>query len=280
MIRPAFSPLEEHRCFSSSSFWRIVSSMYRMSRPSPSVMDTTIRGASDNAMSMWGDKMVFVSSFPIRSARAEQAVSPGRIGYDLDADVLLLHTIQTSAAVDELRTKGALRPDPEHTASEWPEAYAWMMRERLSTSGSTAVWLWARIRRDDLIGNCRRARASGQEEQVLLTCRIPRERVLLSQFNEWHCALNSFLAVPPRPGESENDYDARYTKHVDEFLAHLDNAGVRRAPIEQWPREIRAEIERSWESIFDRNNVSKSSYWQATVHELRAEDVVDAVRIV
>lgn len=184
MSRPAFSPLEEHRCFSSSSFWRIVSSMYRMSRPSPSVMDTTIRGASDNAMSMRGDKMVFLSSFPIRSARAEQAVPPGRIGYHLHADVLLLHTIQTSAAVDELRTKGALRPDPEHTASEWPEAYTWMnlmMGERLPTSGSTTVWLWARIRRYDLVSNCRRPRARDYEPQELLTCRIPRERVLLSQ---------------------------------------------------------------------------------------------------
>lgn len=161
-----------------------------------------------------GDKMVFVSSFPIRSADPEFAVPPGRIGYDLDADALLLHTIQTSAAVDELRRNGVLRPEPEYTASEWPEAYAWMMRmmrERLPTSGSTAVWLWARIRGDDLIGNCRRARASCQEDQVLLTCRIPRERALLSRFDEWHCALNSFLAVPPRPVESENDYDARYT---------------------------------------------------------------------
>lgn len=50
-----------------------------------------------------------------------------------------------------------------------------MMQERLPTNGDAALWLWARIRRDDLVLQCRRARG-----QVLLTYRIPRERVLLS----------------------------------------------------------------------------------------------------
>lgn len=251
--------------------------MYRMSRPLPSVMDTTIRRASDNAMSTRGDKMVFVPSFPIRSARAEQAVRPGRVGYYLDADALLLHTIQTNAAVDELKKNGVLRPDPEHTASEWPEAYAWMNRmmgERLPTSGSTAVWLWARIRRDDLISNCRRARG-----QVLLTCRIPRERVLLSQFDEWHSALNSFLAIPPQPGEFDAEYDARYTALTDAFLVRRDAGGLRNVPISQWPARLRRETERSWECIFDRELFDRRACWQATVHELRVDDVVDAVQI-
>lgn len=276
-IRPAFSPLEAHRCFWSSALWRILSSMCPMLRPLY-VMDTTIRRASDNAVSLRGDKMVFVPSFPFRSARAEQAVPPGRVGYDLDADVLLLHTIQTKAAVEELMRNGVLRPGPEHIGSEWPSAYAWMnrmMAERLPTSGDAALWLWARLRREDLISNCRRTRG-----QVLLTCRIPRERVLLSQFDEWHAALNSFVAVPPRPGESNEDYDTRYTVIADAFLARLSAAGARRAPIEEWPTELREEAERSWECIFVREHYGRRSYWQATVHELRASDVVDAVRIV
>ncbi|WP_416779510.1 DUF3841 domain-containing protein [Microbacterium lacticum] len=161
----------------------------------PSVQAVAVRHGYDGTQSIRqcdvdaGGKMVIMHSFQTRTAQPDRAVPPGRIGYDLDADVLLLHTIQTSAAVDELRKNGVLRPRPEHTASEWPEAYAWMVRmmgERLPTSGSTAVWLWARIRRYDLISNCRRAVVPGQEPQVLLTCRIPRERVLLSQFDEWH----------------------------------------------------------------------------------------------
>ncbi|WP_307297502.1 DUF3841 domain-containing protein [Microbacterium natoriense] len=216
-------------------------------------------------------------SFPIRSARAEQAVPPGRVGFDLDADVLLLHTIQANAAVDELRKNGVLRPRPEHTASEWPEAYAWMNRmmgERLPTSGSTAVWLWAQIRRDDLIRNCGRARG-----QVLLTCRIPRERVLLSQFDEWHSVLNSFPAIPILPDESDAEYDARYTALTDAFLVRREAGGHRNVPVSQWPADLRRDTELSWECIFDREIFDRKAYWQATVHELRADDVVDAVQI-
>lgn len=138
--------------------------------------------------------MVATSSFAIRSAVPEKAVLPGRIGYDLDADVLLLHTIQTAAALEELLTKGILWPDPALAESSWPDAYEWMclmMAPRLPTSGEAALWLWARIGRVDLVGSCRRARG-----EVLLTCRVPRKRVLLSHFDEWHAVLNANVPHP------------------------------------------------------------------------------------
>ena len=46
-----------------------------------------------------------------------------------------------------------------------------------------------------------------------------------------------------------------------------------------WPADLRAEIERSWECIFDSGNYGRYDVWQATVHALHAEDVVMAVRI-
>lgn len=149
-----------------------------------------------------------MTSLQIRSARAERAVPPGRIAYDLEADVLLLHTIQTMTALEELLTTGTLRPDPTLVDSSWPDAYDWMgrmMAARLPTSGAAALWLWARIRRVDLVGNCRRARG-----QVLLTCRVPRERVLLSHFDEWHTVLNSNVAIPQLPGEQEDTFGKRW----------------------------------------------------------------------
>lgn len=219
--------------------------------------------------------------FPIRSAAPEQAVPSGPIGYDLDAHTLLLHTIQTGAAFAQLLSAGVLRASPEHAASEWPEAYEWMnrmMAQRLPTSGNAALWLWARIRRYDLVSNCRRARDANQP-QVLLTCRIPRVRVLLSQFDEWHAALNSTLAIPRWPGEAEEEFDTRYDEIVDRFTTRLDAVSARNPPISHWPDEIRAEVERSWESIFVPANFDRRAYWQATVHEIRTEDVLDAVWI-
>jgi hypothetical protein len=167
-----------------------------------------------------------MSSFPIRSAAPEKAVPPGRIGYDLDADVLLLHTIQTTTAFEELLTTGILRPDTALVDSSWPDAYGWMcltMAARLPTSGEAALWLWARIRRVDLVGNCRRARG-----EVLLTCRIPRKRVLLSHFDEWRAVLNANVPHPetrrvPMPyGSDDPPYGEWITPSaVERVLGHL-----------------------------------------------------------
>ena len=66
---------------------------------------------------------------------------------------------------------------------------------------------------------------------------------------------------------------------IDEFAARLDAAGARNAPIGDWPAGLRAEVERSWECIFDRSLFSKTDHWQATIHELFAADVIEAVRI-
>lgn len=97
IIRPTFSPLDGHHAFRSSSFWRIASSLPTMSRSSLLLMDTSLCSTPDNQfLSVRGGRIVVMSSFPIRSAAPEKAVPPGRIGYDLDADVLLLHTIQTT----------------------------------------------------------------------------------------------------------------------------------------------------------------------------------------
>ncbi|MFC8302610.1 DUF3841 domain-containing protein [Specibacter sp. NPDC057265] len=218
-----------------------------------------------------------MASFPIRSAPPDKAVPPGRIGYDLDADVLLLHTVQTNAAFEELLTSGMLRQKPELADPWFPDAYDWMnrmMAARLPTSGNSALWLWAKIRRRDLVTHCRYGRG-----QVLLTCRIPRERVLLSHDSSWYSALNCYVAVPRLPGESDDERHRRWSHLDDDFNDRLQTAGAADAPVHQWPKELREEMEGSWECIFDRKHFQATDYWQATVHEIYAGDVVEAVRI-
>lgn len=212
---------------------------------------------------------------PLRAAAAASAVPAGRIGYDLDADVLLLHTIQPASVVEALFSTGMLRADPALIDSPWPEAYEWMnrmMSARLPTEGDAALWLWARIRRSELITLCRRARGD-----VLLTCRVPRERVLLSHFMEWHGPLNSALVVPPVRGESAEEYSTRVDRVFDDFYGRLTAAGMARRPIGEWPESLREEVERSWDAIFDVPSYPRFDSWQATVHELIVGDVVDAV---
>jgi hypothetical protein len=218
--------------------------------------------------------------FPLRQADPEHAVPPGRVGYDLDDDRLLLHTIQSADAFEVLGSTRTLRPDPSMADPLYADAYDWMDRQmaaRLPTSGHGALWLWARTTRRDLVSCCRRSRG-----QVLLTCRVPRERALLSHEVEWHHVLNRGLGEMPRlPGESEDDAFARWEKASDAFDARLAAAGVERmtTPVRNWPADLRDEIERSWERIFDRDSYGPHEFWQATVHALHADDVMEAVRI-
>lgn len=215
--------------------------------------------------------------FPIRNARAADAVPAGRVPYDLHAPELLLHTIQTADAFDKLAANGILIPDPAKAEADYGEAYAWMlcqMNRRLPTRGSSALWLWARMRREHLVDLCKLSPG-----QVLLTCLIPRERVLLSEFTDWHNVLNGVPNVYLLPDEHIEQYGDRYDAIVDRYESET-GSHLGRSPRASWPAAIRTEIESSWEGIFDVTNYGRGSYWQATVHELHAKDVIEAVRIV
>ena len=214
--------------------------------------------------------------FPIRAASRSEAVPSGRVGYDLSAPALLLHTVQAAEALEEILATGRLVPDPANASPDYTQAYAWMLRQmghRLPTTGEAAVWLWAKIRRADLVEHCR-----AHSGQVLLTCRIPRERVLLSHYGDWHSVLNGFPNYRDLPGESEEDADARIDALHEDFYARMDAAGADHADLSGWPPELRAELEATWEMIFDPARYGRAAYGQATVHRLRADDVVEAVR--
>jgi hypothetical protein len=201
----------------------------------------------------------------------------GRIGYDLSTDRLLLHTIQTAEAVDTLLSTGVLVPDTSLAEPLYADAYAWMLQQmamKLTTVGDGALWFWAKIRRQDLVELCRQSAG-----EVLLTCRVPPDRVLLSHFHDWHSVLNESPLAPEIPGESDEDLEARLDRMFDDFEDRLKAAGARNRGRPHWPEDLQAEVERSWESILEPGNYGRFGSWQATMHELRADDVVGAVRL-
>ncbi len=111
---------------------------------------------------------------------------------------------------------------------------------------------------------------------MLLTAEIPRTRVLLSDFEEWHTVLNKSLAVPLLPGESDDEWSARFDVIHDEWWERTEP--YHRLPLAGWPAPLRDELESSWALVFDLDDAGKRDL-QGVVHELRASDVTRAVRI-
>lgn len=116
--------------------------------------------------------------------------------------------------------------------------------------------------------------------EVLLTCRVPRERVLLSQFGDWHSALNRSPLIIELHGESDEEYGARLDRAFEEVDIRIRAAGVALyAGYRHWPEDLRTELEMSWEFILDPGNYGRYQSWQATVHCLYEDDVIEAMRL-
>jgi hypothetical protein len=224
--------------------------------------------------------MTSANPWNIPEATPERAVPPDPIGYDLDAAVLLLHTVQTPDAVEQLCNTGTLTPDPGLVYAYRHEQDKWMSKQmtaRLSTTGVGILWLWAQITHKRLVEFC-----GSPPGQVLLTCQVPRERVLVSNYVGWNAVMDRTLApTPPAPGESQSDALTRQKAASNLLDARLRGAGVQcGAPFEDWPADLRAEVEQSWEGIFDHRAYGPQEEFQATVHMLHIEDVMNMVRIV
>lgn len=186
-----------------------------------------------------------------------------------------MYTIQSHEAYETLARDGVLVGDPSLGWSEFQEAYAWMLRQmdqRLPGSPGGLLWLWPTATRGRLRDGARHARGA-----VLLTVKVARDRVLLSEFLDWHAVLNRSLHVPPLLGESNEEWEARWSPLDEDFDERAKP--YRGEPITAWPEALRAEIESSWEAIFDPTTWRTPPVLQATMRELRTDDIVRAVQI-
>lgn len=188
----------------------------------------------------------------------------------------MLHTIQTREAYGALAADGVLAGDSSRGWDEFQEAYDWMLRQMdqrgLPGPAGSMLWLWASITPRQLRDDARRAR-----DHILLTVRVPRERALISDFSDWHAVLNRFLHVALRPGENHEAWEIRRAALDDDFRVRAEPYEC--LPITEWRQGLRAELESSWEAIFDPETWGEGASLQATMRELRADDVVRAARI-
>lgn len=221
------------------------------------------------------DVVLTLESLP--RCRAWRAVPWGEPCGGLASTPLRLHTVQTEGAYRVLAESGVLCGDPSLSDQVFVDAYAWLageMDRRLPTTGPGMLWGWARITRRQLVSNVRCARG-----EVLLTVEVARERVLLHNYEDWHAVLNHGLLVPCTQGETVEEWWKRAEPLIDDFDARLGDSDLSSRSAGDWPVELREELLASWAAIFDPATWSASECIQATLHELRASDVVRAVRI-
>ena len=92
--------------------------------------------------------------------------------------------------------------------------------------------------------------------------------------------MNRHPLILEHPEESDEAYGARLDRIFEDVDGRVRAAGVPPdAGYRHWPADVRTEPEDSWAFILDPTNYGRYESWQATVHALRADDVVQAVRI-
>ena len=150
---------------------------------------------------------------------------------DMPADALVrIHTLQSGAGISAARQRGFFCGDRDAVETDWfLPAYEWM-RDRMSErvpdfSGDLPVWAWARrpvIRR--------RRDPSLRETRTRITALVPRRRILVSCFHDWHECLNG---MPITYSEEEwNAYEKAF-------------------PIGDRCEEHRLFVQETWNRVFD-----------------------------
>jgi Domain of unknown function (DUF3841) len=205
---------------------------------------------------------------PPREVDRALALPPGRVGYDLAAPRLLLHSFMPAQAYEALRTTGTLRCPPTPAEPPFPKAYAWMCEQyarRVPGEGQgPLLWAWARTRRRELVNSL----SAGD---VLVTLRVPRERVLLSDFDDWHAVINQYELHPREIDDEEA------CRRIDAFWDEREASGLMDEDIEEWPEPLRRRVLASWAQVFQIGPPPRVV--QAVTSRFDATDVVDAVTL-
>jgi hypothetical protein len=159
--------------------------------------------------------------------------------------VIRVWTIQRAAVWEFLQKRGILRGDGRRVFHHFRPAYRWLMaqmRQRLPEyHGGVPIWLWYSPRPDLRRG----AHLPPGERGVRIELELPRDRVLLLDFETWHCVLNRWHLS--RSWRESREWD-RKTKAFDPF----------RAPL---PATLETELQLSWERVFDLDLLRSARMW-------------------
>lgn len=207
--------------------------------------------------------------------QAEGAVPPGRLRWREGDHARVVRTFLSPTAWRVLCRSGALS-GMETQHEEFRRPYTWMSEQvslRLGApAGAWPVWVWVRTTRAALISEARNYLRT-KPGTVLATCRVPDARLLISDFFDWSCVL---LPEPVWP-DGEDFVEAE----LDQWHRDLERACPNHAQLwpDRWPEPFRSQTLASWQTMFLTDRRPRGSVLQGCVAELRADDVVQAVRL-
>jgi hypothetical protein len=183
--------------------------------------------------------------------------------HNSDSEQMRLWTIQRHEAWEVLRDSGVLRADGRRIWREFRPAYRWLICQMHLRLGSPAVrppiWAWRRPKPDLRHGGHLPPGSRGVRIEFV----IPVARVLLFSFDAWHAVLNGwYLSLT----EAE---EGRWEERIRKWSADRNRL----------PSDLQAEMEASWERVFDLPALDKSGWVgpvrciQAVLEEIRLEEV-------
>lgn len=121
-----------------------------------------------------------------------------------------VYTIQNAKVLDKLNSSGTYKTDRRFICfAHFKKPYQWLANQaKRRIPGWTEdrpIWVW--LKRPDLRRN-RFVYGTNNERLVLIELEVPRDQVLISDFDTWHCVLNeSYLPL------SNKDFDQFYEKY-------------------------------------------------------------------
>jgi hypothetical protein len=164
--------------------------------------------------------MVF-TPYGIWRTRADELMKQSPIGFidslmSLPGDApVRLYSYQGQEAWDAAEKRGYWTGDISQHEEDgeygWAPAYTWMrdqMAERIPDfSGDYPMWGW--IKRPSTKPKPRRYR--GTSDNIRLTVKVPRSRILFSDYDSWHSVLNRSLNCAT---------EAEWDQHSEDFPWH------------------------------------------------------------
>jgi len=160
-------------------------------------------------------------------------------------------------------------------------AYHWManqMRERIGEPPIKEIiypmWAWYQYNSAKSKKPPKSFVNIPEGKSAYLEIEIPAHDVLLSGFGNWHAVLNQCAL---------SDW-----KTIDKKTDLLDKAAGRRLDFNEYPVEIKKEIEKSWEAVFDldrrdrevgfrhkRNRSIQATFWMLKLEHIISVELLD-----